>query len=55
MQGVQMTMNVVEVAQASFDAAIKKQAETAAAMAAVGKRLQTLQDKGKILVSNSDI
>lgn len=50
-----MTQNVVDVAQASFDAAIKKQAETAAAMAAVGNRLKALQDKGRILVSDFDI
>ena len=45
-----MTQNVVDVAQASFDAAITKQAETAAVLAAVEKRLKTLQDKGKTIV-----
>ena len=48
-----MAQNAVDVAQASFDAAISKQAETAAAMAAVQGRLKTLQDKGQTLVGGN--
>ena len=55
MQGVQLAQNAVDVAQASFDNAINKQAETAAAMAAVQGRLKTLQDKGQTLVGANRI
>lgn len=50
MQGVQIAQNAVDLAQSSYEAAVKKQAETAKAMAEVETRLKSLQEKGKTLV-----
>ena len=50
MQDVSTAENAAEIAQNTYDAAIKKQAETAKAMSEVRNRLKSLQEQGKTLV-----
>ena len=51
MQAVQMAQNAIDLAEASYAASVKKRQEAADAMNEVEKRLKTLQEKGKTLVS----
>ncbi|KAL4887552.1 hypothetical protein BJY04DRAFT_212586 [Aspergillus karnatakaensis] len=49
MQQVQMTQTAVDAAQSNYDAALARQAKTAAAMAEVEKRLQRLKESAATL------
>jgi len=48
-QGVQIAQQAADNAQANFDAAIAKQAKTAAAMAEIEQKLKRLQEEGQTL------
>jgi hypothetical protein len=52
MQAAQMAQTAVDAAQANYDAAVSKQAQTQAAMLEVQKKLKALQETGRTLVSH---
>ncbi|KAL8894657.1 MAG: hypothetical protein Q9192_004147 [Flavoplaca navasiana] len=49
MQGIQMAQQAVDVAQENYDQSVAKQAEMAAAMKEVEKKLEKLKEAGALL------